>query len=66
MKVAILSNDRVESEILSKLGKVPKRCGQISDATKIELRSIDRALQRLRKAGKIRLITGPGGGWVLA
>jgi DNA-binding IscR family transcriptional regulator len=30
------------------------------------MRVVDRALQRLRKEGAIKLITGPRGGWVVA
>jgi DNA-binding HxlR family transcriptional regulator len=34
--------------------------------TPLDMRVVDRALQRLRKEGAIKLITGPRGGWVVA
>jgi DNA-binding IscR family transcriptional regulator len=60
-----LKNDHVNEKILAALGKVPIRAGAIVETTKIDSRGVDRGLQRLRKAGKIKLVTGPGGGWVL-
>jgi DNA-binding IscR family transcriptional regulator len=57
-------NDQVDEKILSKLGKHPVRCGLLIDATLIDMRVVDRALQRLRKAGKIKFVRGPDGGWV--
>lgn len=66
MKAMILNNESVDSAILAVLGAQPKRAGVIQDETKIHHRAIDSGLQRLRRAGKIRLVTGPGGGWVLS
>lgn len=65
MKTAILSSESVDRKILSSLGKTPMRFNKICSATKIEWRAVDRGLQRLRRAGKIRLVTGPNGGWIL-
>lgn len=54
------------AETLAVIGKSPSRAGQIIAASRQPMRVVDRALQRLRRAGKIKLRTGPGGGWVRA
>lgn len=59
-----MDNEQVNAKILAVLGKVPMRAGAIVEATRLNHRDVDRGLQRLRKAGQIKLVTGPNGGWV--
>ena len=43
--------------------RVPIRASQISKATRLSMREVDRTLQRLRRAGIIQYISGSGSGW---
>lgn len=53
--------------VLSVLTTTPKRFANLSAEVRTAIadeRKVDRTLQRLRKAGKAKFISGPKGGWV--
>lgn len=75
VSISIESNADVDAFVVKaiSLSSVPIRAGKIgemvAEAAGVKsnqaMRPVDRSIQRLRRAGSIRLVTGPGGGWVL-
>lgn len=63
-RCAVPSGMELDDRILTALSKTtPTRFSDLHVGT--DSRATDRALQRLRKAGRIRYVPGAGSGWVL-
>jgi len=55
--------EKERAMVLAQIGAGTVRASAIEKATGLHMRSVDRALQSLRKAGHIEFVGGVGSGW---
>lgn len=62
-----MRNSRVSAGLIcSSMGIKPNRHGNYSTRMRARYNAVGQELQRLKRAGKVKYIGGPGAGWRLA